>query len=73
MPSTIEDIRIVRAELRRYDARQTDFAVRFHIAVIDTNLRAASEGHEDSIFRAGPAVCVADLALRPSAILDAAA
>ena len=42
MAVTIEDIRVVRAELRKFDAQQTDFAVRFHTAVVDANLRAAS-------------------------------
>ena len=41
MPVTIEDIRAVRAELQKSDFRQTDFAVRFHIAVVDANLRVA--------------------------------
>jgi hypothetical protein len=62
MPAAIEDIRTVRAELQQFDAKQTDFAVRFHIAVVDASLRAASEGHDDAIFREGLAVSVADLA-----------
>ena len=62
MAVTIEDIRVVRAELRKFDAQQTDFAVRFHAAVVDANLRAASEGHDDPIFREGLALCVEDLA-----------
>ena len=60
MPAAIEDIRTVRAELQQFDAKQTDFAVRFHIAVVDASLRAASEGHDDAIFRL--ALSVADLA-----------
>jgi hypothetical protein len=60
MTAAIEDIRAVRAELQRFDARQTDFAVRFHVAVVDASLRAASEGHDDAIFRL--ALSVADLA-----------
>ena len=39
MAVTIKDIRVVRAELQQFDAKQTDFAVRFHIAVVDANLR----------------------------------
>jgi hypothetical protein len=62
MPATIEDIRNVRAELQQFDARQTDLAIRFHAAVVDANLRAASEGHDDPIFRQGLALCVNDLA-----------
>jgi hypothetical protein len=62
MPVTIEDIRAVRAELQKFDFRQTDFAVRFHIAVVDANLRAASEGHDDPISREGLALCVKQLA-----------
>ena len=62
MPATIEDIRTIRAELQRFDAKQTDFAVRFHIAVVDANLRAASEGHDDPTFREGLALCVKQLA-----------
>jgi hypothetical protein len=45
----IKDIRVVRAELQQFDAKQRDFAVRFHTAVVDANLRAASEGHDDPI------------------------
>jgi hypothetical protein len=60
MPAAIEDVRTVRAELQQFDAKQTDFAVRFHIAVVDASLRAASEGHDDAIFR--EALSVADLA-----------
>jgi hypothetical protein len=59
---TIEDIRTVRAELQKFDARQTDFAVRFHIAVVDTNLRAAAEGHDGPFFRESLAICVRQLA-----------
>ena len=62
MPATIADIRTVRAELQQFDAKQTDFAVRFHIAVVDAILLAASEGHDDVIFREGLALSVADLA-----------
>ena len=62
MAGMIEDIRVVRAELRKFDAQQTDFAVRFHTAVVDANLRAASEGHDNPIFREGLALCVEDLA-----------
>jgi hypothetical protein len=62
MAVTIEDIRAIRAELQQFDAQQTDFAVRFHAAVVDANLRAASEGHDDPIFRDGLALCVEDLA-----------
>ena len=62
MAVTIKDIRVVRAELQQFDAKQTDFAVRFHIAVVDANLRAASEGHDDPIFREGLAMCVEELA-----------
>ena len=62
MAVTIKDIQVVRAELQQFDAKQTDFAVRFHIAVVDANLRAASEGHDDPIFREGLALCVEDLA-----------
>jgi hypothetical protein len=58
----IKDIRVVRAELQQFDAKQRDFAVRFHIAVVDANLRAASEGHDDPIFREGLAMCIEDLA-----------
>ena len=36
--------------------------MRFHIAVVDANLRAASEGHDDPIFREGVAMCIEDLA-----------
>jgi hypothetical protein len=53
MPAIIEDIRTVRTGLRQFDAKQTDFAVRFHIAVVDANLRAALEGHDDPISREG--------------------
>jgi hypothetical protein len=49
MLTTIEDIRTIRAELQQFDAKQTGFAVRFHIAVVDANGRAASEGHDDPI------------------------
>jgi hypothetical protein len=66
MLATIEDIRAVRAELQQFDVKQTDFAVRFHIAVVDANLRAASEGHDDPIFREGLAISVADLAASAS-------
>jgi hypothetical protein len=62
MPATLEDIRTVRAELQQFDAKQTDHAVRFHVAVVDANLRAASEGHDDPMFREGLAICVNDLA-----------
>ena len=62
MPATLEDIRTIRAELQQFDAKQTDFAVRFHITVVDANLRAASEGHDDPIFREGLAMCVEELA-----------
>jgi hypothetical protein len=62
MAATLEDIRTVRAELQQFDAKQTDFAVRFHVAVVDANLRAASEGRDDPIFREGLAICVNDLA-----------
>jgi hypothetical protein len=62
MLATLEDIRTVRAELQQFDAKQTDFAVRFHVAVVDANLRAVSEGHDDPIFRKGLAICVNDLA-----------
>jgi hypothetical protein len=51
MAETIKDIRVVRAELQRFDAKQTDFAVRFHIAVVDTNVRAAAEGHDGITYR----------------------
>ena len=40
MAVTIKDIRVVRAELQQFDAKQTDFAVRFHIAVVDANVGA---------------------------------
>jgi hypothetical protein len=66
MAVTIKDIRVVRAELQQFDAKQTDFAVRFHIAVVDANLRAASEGHDDPIFREGLAMCVADMGGKPA-------
>jgi hypothetical protein len=49
MPTTIEDIRTIWAELQQLDAKQTDLAVRFHIVVVDANGRAASEGHDDPI------------------------
>src|SRR3984885_4094629 len=62
MAGTIEDIRVVRAELRKFDAQQTEFAGRFHAPVVDANLRAASEGHDNPIFREGLALCVEDLA-----------
>jgi hypothetical protein len=62
MPAAIEDIRTVRAELQQFDAKQTDFAVRFHIAIVDASLRAALEGHDDPIFREGLTLSVADLA-----------
>ena len=61
MPATLEDICTVRAELQQFDAKQTDFAVRFHVAVVDANLRA-SEGRDDPMFREGLAICVNDLA-----------
>ena len=48
----------VRTALRQFDCKQTDFAVRFHVAIVDANLRAASEGHDDPIFREGFALCV---------------
>ena len=44
MAAIIEDILNVRNQLQQFDALQTDFAVRFHIAVLDANLRAAAEG-----------------------------
>lgn len=62
MPAALEDICTVRAELQQFDAKQTDFAVRFHVAVVDANLRAASEGRDDPMFREGLAICVNDLA-----------
>ena len=62
MAAIIEDIRAVRNELQQFDALQTDFAVRFHIAVLDANLRAAAEGRDDPIFREGLAPCVKRLA-----------
>jgi hypothetical protein len=62
MPAAIEDIRTVRAELQQFDAKQTDFAVRFHIAIVDASLCAALEGHDDPIFREGLTLSVADLA-----------
>ena|ERR1700730_13356747 len=62
MPATLEDIRTIRAELQQFDAKHTDHAVRFHVAVVDANLRAASEGHDDPMFREGLAICVNDLA-----------
>jgi hypothetical protein len=71
MPAAIEDIRTVRTELQQFDAKQTDFAVRFHIAVVDASLRAASEGHDDAIFRDLPSAW--PTWRRLSAILDAAA
>jgi hypothetical protein len=58
----IADIDAVRTALRRFDAKQTDFAVRFHVSIVDANLRAASEGHDDQAFREGFAVAVDDLA-----------
>jgi hypothetical protein len=63
MAMTIEYVRTVRAELQKFDARQTDFVVRFHIAVADTNLRAAAEGHDGPIFRESLAICVRQLAV----------
>src|ERR1700738_1171485 len=63
MPATLEDIRPIRAELQQFDAKQTDHAVRFHVAVVDANLRAASEGRDDPMFREGLAICVNDLAV----------
>ena len=60
MPATLEDIRTIRAELQQFDAKHTDHAVRFHVAVVDANLRAASEGHDDPMFREGLAICVDD-------------
>jgi hypothetical protein len=44
------------------DAKQIDFAVRFHIAVVDASLRAALEGHDNQIFHEGLTLSVADLA-----------
>ena len=52
------EIDAVRTALRQFDCKQTDFAVRFHVAIVDANLRAASEGHDDPIFRDGFALCV---------------
>jgi hypothetical protein len=59
----VAEIYAVRTALRRFDSRQTDFAVRFHIAVVDVNLRAASEGRDDPIFLEGFAINVRDLAV----------
>ena len=56
------EIDAVRTALRQFDCKQTDFAVRFHVAIVDANLRAASEGHDDPIFREGFALCVYHLA-----------
>jgi hypothetical protein len=56
------EIDAVRTALRQFDCKQTDFAVRFHVAIVDANLRAASEGHDDPIFREGFALCVHHLA-----------
>ena len=38
------------------------FALRFHIAVVDASLRAALEGHDNQIFHEGLTLSVADLA-----------
>jgi hypothetical protein len=42
--------------------QQADLAVRFHVAVIDAKLGAASEGHDGPIFREGLASHVDQLA-----------
>jgi hypothetical protein len=56
---TIKDL---RAELQKFDSRQIDLAIRFHVAVVDAKLGAASEGQDDPMFREGFAVCVNQLA-----------
>ena len=58
----VAEIDAIRSALRRFDYQQTDFAVRFHIAVVDANLQAASEGRDDPIFLEGFAISVRDLA-----------
>lgn len=58
----LAEIEAVRTALRQFNSKQTDFAMRFHAAVVDANLRAASQGHDDPISREGLAICVDDLA-----------
>lgn len=57
----VAKIEAVRTVLRRFDYKRTDLSVRFHIAVVDANLRAASEGRDDPIFLEGFAISVRDL------------
>ena len=51
----------MRASLRQFVSKQTNSAVRFHIAAVDACLRAASEGRDDPMFPDGLALCVSDL------------
>ena len=57
-----EEIQSVRAELQQFDAKQTDFAVRFHVALVDAKLRAALRGRGDPIFCERLRLSIADLA-----------
>jgi hypothetical protein len=57
-----EEIQSVRAELQQFDAKQIDFAIRFHVAVVDAKLRAALDGRGDPIFCERLRVSIDDLA-----------
>jgi len=57
-----EEIQSVRAELQQFDAKQTDFAVRFHVALVDAKLRAVLRGRGDPIFCERLRVSIDDLA-----------
>jgi hypothetical protein len=49
--ATIEEIKAIQADLRRFQSQQSDAAVQLHCIAIDTNLAAALDGQTDSSFR----------------------
>jgi hypothetical protein len=55
------EIDALRASLRQLDSKQINSVVRFHIAVVDAYLSAASQNRIDPMFFDGLALCVSDL------------
>jgi hypothetical protein len=49
--ATKKEIEAIQLELRRFQNQQSDAAVQFHCIAIDTNLAAALDGQNDSMFR----------------------
>jgi hypothetical protein len=46
-----KEIKAIQLELRRFQNQQSDAAVQFHCIAIDTNLAAALDRQNDSLFR----------------------